>query len=253
MLYVAYLDEFGHIGPYLSHGHHKHATHPVFGLGGIVLPFHSVREFSTYFYQLKNGLLKFEIERDGVHPAKWEKKGSSLYTLQNVTKYRELRKATFRYLNKLRSLQGYIIYVGIEKRRTEDRHNSKNLYHTVLRETIKRLDEQCSAANDQFMLILDQQEENVMRGEIVETASIAMYGNEPRRSLIDPPVQAESHLYQSLQCADWVCGIMGRISHYDAEPDNKKELGIFSKYFRQRIRNIEKRSGIRELKVEPSE
>lgn len=34
MTYIAYLDEFGHIGPYTSNNHEKHNTHSVFGLIG---------------------------------------------------------------------------------------------------------------------------------------------------------------------------------------------------------------------------
>jgi hypothetical protein len=49
MLYIAYLDEFGHIGPYVSHDHPRHKTHPVFGLGGVVLPYYQVRQFTTFF------------------------------------------------------------------------------------------------------------------------------------------------------------------------------------------------------------
>ena len=62
----------------------------MFGLAGLVLPYSEVRSFSTYFFQLKNRLLKFELEHSGVHSAKWEKKGSALYTLKNVQKYPEL-------------------------------------------------------------------------------------------------------------------------------------------------------------------
>lgn len=99
MLYIVYLDEFGHIGPYLAYDDQYHNTHPVFGLAGIVLPYIHVRQFSTYFFKLKKSLLKFELERSGEHPAKWEKKGSSLYTIKNIEKYRELRRATFETVN----------------------------------------------------------------------------------------------------------------------------------------------------------
>lgn len=87
MLFVAYLDEFGHVGPYLAHDDPRHNTHPVFGLGGVVLPYPQVRRFSTFFFQLKNRLLEFELSRSGELPAKWEKKGSSLYTIRNIEKY----------------------------------------------------------------------------------------------------------------------------------------------------------------------
>jgi hypothetical protein len=53
MHYVAYLDEFGHIGPYVSRQHSKYNDSPVFGLGGFLIPVEEVREFAIYFYKLK--------------------------------------------------------------------------------------------------------------------------------------------------------------------------------------------------------
>ena len=68
MTYFAYLDEFGHIGPYISRTDPKYKTSPVFGLAGFVLPAVEVRGFGTWFFQHKCELLKFEIERSGEHP-----------------------------------------------------------------------------------------------------------------------------------------------------------------------------------------
>lgn len=61
-LYIVYLDEFGHDGPFISHDHDIHNTHPVFGLGGFVIPANKVREFSHFFFKLKQNLFgKHEI------------------------------------------------------------------------------------------------------------------------------------------------------------------------------------------------
>lgn len=70
MLYLVYVDEFGHIGQYLDKDDPKYKTHPVFGLAGFALPYDEVRSFSTFFFQLKNRLLAFELEKSGIHPAK---------------------------------------------------------------------------------------------------------------------------------------------------------------------------------------
>ena len=51
--YLAYLDEFGHIGPYVSKDDPKHRTSPVFGFAGFVLPAEEVRGFGTWFFQRK--------------------------------------------------------------------------------------------------------------------------------------------------------------------------------------------------------
>lgn len=58
MLYFAYLDEFGHIGPYVARDDPKHNDSPVFGLGGMILPYTEIRAFTTWFYQLKCRLLE---------------------------------------------------------------------------------------------------------------------------------------------------------------------------------------------------
>jgi hypothetical protein len=247
MLYLAYFDEFGHVGPFISSEDSKHNTHPVFGLGGLVLPSDKVRHFSTWFFKLKNKLLDFELKQSAEHPAKWEKKGSSLYTVRNVTQYRVLRQATFTLLNKIRNLGGFTIHVGVEKRRDVSTHNSKKLFHSVLRELIKRLDEECKQRGSNFMMVLDEQEQNVMRKEIVETASLAMFGPDFRARLIEPPMQVESHLYQTVQCADWLCGLFGRLSHFECSPDDKPDFQIFQKYFLQRTQTCSLRSGLRRL------
>ena len=56
----------------------------MFGLAGFVLPAEAVRGFGTWFFQRKCELLAFEIERSREHPALWEKKGASLYTVRGV-------------------------------------------------------------------------------------------------------------------------------------------------------------------------
>lgn len=245
MLYIAYLDEFGHIGPFLNHDDPQHNTHPAFGLGGIVIPFSEIRRFSTFFFKLKNSLLEFELTKSGEHPAKWEKKGSSLFTIKNISKYRELRQAAFRLMNRIKAIGGFTIYVGVEKRRDCVRHDSKRLYGTVLKEIIKRIDQECAARNARFLLILDEHEENVMRRKIVETASIEMFGPNARTTLIEPPFQVESHLFQTVQCADWLCGILGRLAYFECEPNAKPENETAQRYFGVRLNALSIRSGIR--------
>lgn len=54
---IAYLDEFGHQGPYISHSHPKFKTHPAFGYAGYVLPAENVRKLGGYFEHIKENLL----------------------------------------------------------------------------------------------------------------------------------------------------------------------------------------------------
>lgn len=118
MHYIAYLDEFGHIGPYVARDHPRFQTSPVFGLAGILIPADQVREFAIYFYKLKCHLLAWELENnnpDKLPPYRWEKKGAALYTVRNIEKYRSLRRTTQRLLRHLSSIGGYVVYVGVTK------------------------------------------------------------------------------------------------------------------------------------------
>ena len=184
MTYIAYLDEFGHIGPYIARDDPRHNDSPVFGLAGFIMPLEVVRGFGTWFYQRKCDLLDFEIQRSGEHPAVWEKKGSSLYTVRNVTQYPELRQTTFRLLNKIQNLGGPVFYFGIRKTADPGNHEANAMYLSILAEAIRRLDLFCRedhASAERFLLALD---EHPLRAELLTEAARGMYGGaEPRRSI----------------------------------------------------------------------
>jgi hypothetical protein len=212
-------------------------------LGGFLLPSDKVRSFATWFYQLKCRLLEFEINRDGIPAYQWEKKGSALYTTKNVLQYSELRKATFRIMNRIEKDGGIVFYVGIQKTHPPEINNSKDLYCAVLHESIKRLDQFCSGRNSQFQILLDEQED-ILRRQIVAEASKQMFG-EAAKTMIEPPIQAESHLFQTLQCADWLCGLIGRVGCYQVLPQEYEDLSWTEKYFVSRLRRAAPTSGIR--------
>lgn len=245
MLYIVYLDEFGHIGPYISKDHPRHNDSPVFGLSGLILPATEVRSFGTWFFNRKNALLQWEIDESGTHPAHWEKKGSSLYTVKNINKYPELKQFTSRFFNKITRCGGHVFYVGLEKQRTDVGYDSNNIYYRVLRETIKRLHDFCmeDCKDAQFMMIMD---EHALRAELLTRASQSMYQpDDPKTSLIEPPFQVESHRYQTLQAADWISGLVGRLGAYWYAPTEYPDNDVFEKYFKTRITQAATRSSIR--------
>jgi hypothetical protein len=241
-----YLDEFGHIGPFLSRNDPRYQESPVFGLAGLILPIGEVRNFGTWFYQRKCDLLSWEIGQSGEHPATWEKKGSSLFTLTNITRYQELRHFTNRMLNKITKLGGHTFYVGLKKTSEPHEHSPLGLYKAVLREALKRLDQFCSddcENESQFLVILD---EHAMRPDLVRAAAMAMFDkSESRQCLIEPPFQVESQRYQTLQAADWIAGLVGRVSATWAKPDEYADWQPFRTYFEARINQASVRSGVR--------
>ena len=244
--YLAYLDEFGHVGPYINRQHPRHNDSPVFGFAGLVLPVDEVRGFGTWFFQRKCELLQFDLERSGEHPAHWEKKGSSLYTAVNVERYAQLRMFTNRMFNKIETLGGFVLYVGVKKPAPPAGPHPNRLYTRVLLEAVKRIDQFCEedcnrSAN--FLLALDEHDQ---RAALITEVSRSMYaGPERRRHLIEPLFNLESHRYQTIQAADWIAGLVGRLGAIWADPDAYPENVVFRRYFEQRLNRVSRRSGIR--------
>ena len=79
----------------------------------------------------------------------------------------------------------------------------------------------------------------------ITAAARSMYGNEPRRHLIEPPFHVESHRYQTLQAADWIAGLVGRLGAIWAAPAAYPENEPFRRYFEHRVNRASHRSGIR--------
>ena len=244
-------DVFGHIGPYVGRQHPRYNDSPVFGFAGLVLPVNEVRSFGTWFFQHKCQLLDFELERSGEHPAQWEKKGSSLYTVTNVERYRELRTFTNRMFNKIEAIGGFVIYVGIRKTAPPQSHSPNRLYRNVLLEAVKRIDQFCEVdcrPSDNFLLALDEHDQ---RAALITEVSRAMYAvPERRRYLIEPLFNLESHRYQTIQAADWIAALVGRLGAVWSDPESYSENGVFRRYFEHRLNRISRRSGIRQRSAE---
>ncbi|EPB5149917.1 DUF3800 domain-containing protein [Morganella morganii] len=251
-LYIVYLDEFGHDGPFISHDHDIHNTHPVFGLGGFVIPANKVREFSHFFFKLKQNLFgKHEIplarkkaEESGMRfqLSSWEKKGSKQYSVANLRSYKTfLTGSTNRIINNITKNGGFLFYVGEAKKRGVGKHNPQGVYKSSLKEVIKRLDDEFKTQDAQFLIFMDDHE---MRKEIVKRSIYEMHQCD-KYQLVEAPVQVDSKLYQTIQCADWLCAIYGKLSYFDVEPDSKPEYELFKIYFGDRIASAQKRSNVR--------
>lgn len=250
--YIVYLDEFGHVGPYISSGHPNHKTHPVFGLGGFVLPICEARSFSSFFFNLKQKLfsnydiLQARKEREDsgekFQLSTWEKKGSKQYSVTNLKNYKsDIIRSTNRIINKITDKGGFLVFVGDTKVREINIHNPLTIYKSCLSEIIKRLDDEFKNQNSQFLIFMDDNEDSA---SIVKKAIYEMHQNK-KYQLIEAPVQVDSKLYQTIQCADWLCSIYGKIAFYDVEPNSKPEYSLFKDYFGNRIAKAQRRSNVR--------
>ncbi|MER3384870.1 DUF3800 domain-containing protein [Pectobacterium aroidearum] len=258
-IYIVYLDEFGHDGPYISKSHPQHNTHPVFGLGGFVIPASRVRDFSHYFFKLKQQLFnaydipearkKAQANGERFQLSCWEKKGSKQYSVKNLIKYKDqLTRSTNRIINTITKYGGFLFYVGEAKRIGCEQHNPQRTYKSSFKEVIKRLDNEFKNQDAQFLIFMDDHE---MRSEIVKEAIYEMH-QEDKYQLLEAPVQVDSKLYQTIQCADWLCAIYGKLSFYDVDSDSCGEYEIFKKYFGDRVAEAQKRSNVRNTLPRPA-
>lgn len=255
MLFV-YLDEFGHIGPFVSRKSPRHNESPVFGLAGIILPEQYVRLFGSKFLHLKEYLFAAEIAKSRKLSATWEKKGVDVFRPKAVANYPRLRDGGFRLLNVVHECGGKVFYSGREKFSGETDGNSVGLYKTVLAEAIRRLDRICARTNTNFALVID---EHSARGELLECAAKTMYGREPARHLVSPPFEVESYLNQHIQAADWIATIVGRLWAYEACPEQYQDHEPFRNYYWDRLHRVStdstvlrRRKRLRERSEEPA-
>ena len=216
---IAYIDEFGHQGPYISHSHPKFNTHPVFGYGGYIVPDHGVRKLGGHFEYIKENLLRFEIEKAGKHPRRWEKKGSSLLSSKNIRKYGdEIQPALQRIFRKLAELEGKLFFFGKQKpigAVKETKLTSQALEESCLIETINRLGRVASQAHERLLVVMDATDTDTRERAVATLGrTIDSTNNHDTDSIIEVPIQADSHLYGTIQLADWTCALLGRLSDY---------------------------------------
>ena len=249
MTLFAYLDEFGHIGPYIGRDDRRYKESPVFGLAGFVLPAGAVRGFGSWFFQRKRELLAFEIRALGRAPRAVGEEGcESLHGDERdaVSRAPEVHEPPVQQDRAAWRLGGFVFYVGVRKTAAPGAHNPNRLYARVFLEAIKRIDGHCAEDCDppeEFVLILDEHEQ---RAALLTEAAKSMYGpGQRRRHLIEPPFHLESHRYQTIQAADWIAGLVGRLGAIWADPAAWPDNEAFRRYFEHRLHRVSRRSGIR--------
>jgi len=234
MLFV-YLDEFGHVGPFVHRQDPKYRDSPVFGMAGIILPEKSIRPFSTRFLQLKEQTFSADIERSSHAAYKWEKKGADIFRPKAVEKYPELRQVGFRVLNTLNGLGGRVFYYGREKVAGRTDGNPNGLYTTIFGHTIRSLDAYANSVGSNFAIVVD---EHSARKELLDCAAKTMFGRRPTKKLVSPPFEVESNLNQNIQAADWVAAIVGRMWAYRTQPEQFFDHAKIDAYFGDRIARL---------------
>lgn len=220
---IAYLDEFGHVGPYIEDGHPRFGQHPIFGYAGYILPAQHARGLGAEFKRVKTALFKTEIEQSKT-PAQWERKGSEYFSTGSITKRPEQVRAFRGLMRRLQVLGGKFFYYGDEKTRGTVKatgRDSNTITHDALRETINRLCTHAERVGDDVLILMDAITDKSRR-ELVAKMYAHIYSR-PRpemKRIIEAPLHIESELNSGIQFADWTCALVSRASHYQLVPES---------------------------------
>lgn len=215
---IAYLDEFGHVGPYISPSHPKFFHNPVFGYAGIVLPSTAVRPFGAKFERIKEREFRSEIHRSGRHPRRWEKKGSEIFTTGSFGRYPERVGFVADLSDYLTRLNGRIFFYGEVKTTgspAESGESAADRTKKALSETVRRLCEYADSRGEDLLVVLDEGGPMPREDAITAMAQFIYSSSDPRmKRILEVPMQLESHRYGAMQYADWLCAILSRASHF---------------------------------------
>lgn len=210
-----FLDEFGHEGFYEAGSSNYHHS-PVFGLGGIIIPDDNVPRLVGGFKNLK----KFNF-----NSADREKKGKDVFTGKalsasvSLERRKRTSKIGYRLLNLISELGGGVVYSGLEKHLPQEKHDSVVLHKTCARRCVKLINDAFQGDDGRFIVIFD---EHSNHKDKVQHLVSNIADQSDRIALIETPFQGDSELYNSIQAADWVCSLLGRVFAYMASPDTQQ-------------------------------
>lgn len=217
-LLIAYLDEFGHVGPYIAPDHRKFFHNPVFGYAGIVVPSTAVRAFGARFERVKEREFRSEIHASGRHPRRWEKKGAEIFTTGSYERYPERVDFITDLAEYATRLGGRLFFYGEVKplgSPAESGETAAVRTKKALTETVRRLCDYAESRGEDLLVVLDEGGPMPREEAITAMAQFIYSSPDPKmKRILEVPMQLESHRYGSMQYADWLCAVLSRAVHF---------------------------------------
>ena len=234
---IAYIDEVGEPGAFVSYDHAKFKTSPVFGYAGFVIPEERVHDFSRQVTQTKREFFSFLHPTENYIPT-WEGKGAELFQkgAMERTKGRREILALRDLLEKLPSAGGSLFYFVREKAigtpgqvwgsaagSPETRSHIEERTLQCLAETINRLCTHADYKNQNILLFQDMINESQRKAQVARSyANIyaRMKEHQEMRRILEAPAYIDSDLSSNIQCADWIAALIGRACNYQLNPSS---------------------------------
>lgn len=216
---MAYIDEVGEAGAFVSREHPRFNTSPAFGYAGFVVPVDAARRFGMWFTEEKRKLFASEIAAS-TNPAQWERKGASIFRPATPRKYPQQLRVFSALVRRLRSVGGSLFYyvdekpIGTPKQTSLDADDRES---RAIKETLNRLARHADSQDRSLLVIMDQVNEKQRLSRIP-----SMYAHMFSRAgsfaemhrLVEPPMHLDSSVSSNVQFADWIAACVGRAVDY---------------------------------------
>lgn len=223
---LAYIDEIGEPGAYVSKEHPRFNTNPVFGYAGFVIPERTARRFGKRFTEEKRTLFANELS-EVEHPGRWERKGSDIFTPDAWVSHRYQIRMFRGLVRELGNLGGRVFYYADQKEKGTEKQVrlSRDERETrAMQETVNRLCRYAAGQDSNLLIMMDQINEKRRAAHV--SASYAHIFSRSKEfpemeAAVEPPMHIDSALSSNIQFADWVAAAVGRAIDYQLEPQSR--------------------------------
>lgn len=215
---VAYIDEIGEDGAFVSLDDKRYKTSPAFGYAGFVIDESRVREFSSRFTRVKKTIFSTEIGDE--EAATWERKGADIFYPDAPNGYAHQLRAFNGLVKEIVRLGGHLFYYAEEKRLGTPKQvkiSSADRRARALKGTLNRLARHSHQLGRNLMILMDSVNENE-RKDIVHFGYGHIYARASEHPemwrILEAPMHVDSSLSSGIQMADWIAAYLSRAISY---------------------------------------
>jgi len=216
---LAYIDEIGETGAFVSKTDKRYNTSPAFGYAGFMIPAENARQFASIFVQEKR--LLFATDLVGVeNPGRWERKGADIFRPLTHEHYPHQLRVFNGLVKRAIDLGASLFYYADEKplgTPQQTQLDTEARETAAMRETLNRLCSRADRSDQNLIVLIDQINESQrakrlpnMYGHILSRAA----DRQEMRRIIEPPMHVDSTLSANIQFADWIAAAITRAIEY---------------------------------------
>lgn len=212
---LAYIDEIGEPGAFVSHDHQRFNTSPAFGYAGFIIPAHNARAFGGAFTGEKKARFSKELSA-AKNPGRWEAKGANLFRPDTPTERPENLRIFGSLVRTNSALSGHLFYYANEKPLGTPKQTALDEVvreRDAMQETLNRIARHADNLGQEVMVLIDSINEKTRVKRVADMyAHIFSRSAEypEMKAIVEPPMHLDSVLSANIQFADWVAAYVTR-------------------------------------------